>query len=168
VRRLVLLQAMMRTGRHRREHLFSLTPPLAWRKYSRSRMGSAADTRQSRRRLLDPILSLPVSAAERLGRGWRRESHVDKDSCCRVKCPVIIDRCRGQIACSDVYILCCSHHGRDICRSLSAPRGDLVKLTVRQLYGIFSTRRADRRQQRSCGQETNTSNRHHTPLHNKR
>jgi hypothetical protein len=58
VRRLVLLQAMMRTGRHRREHLFSLTPPLAWRKYvSRSHMGSAADTRQSRHRLLDPSLS---------------------------------------------------------------------------------------------------------------
>jgi hypothetical protein len=32
---------------------------------------------------------------------------------------------------------------------VGSTRGDLIKLAVRQLYRIFGTRRADRRQQRS-------------------
>src|SRR5215813_2575439 len=44
-------------------------------------------------------------------------------------------------------------------------RGDLIKLTVRQLYRIFGIRRANRNQQRSRGQQTKKLTTHRT-LHN--
>jgi hypothetical protein len=45
---------------------------------------------------------------------------------------------------------------------VASTRGDLVELIVRQRYGIFSTRPADRRQQRNSGDKTKKPTTHRT------
>jgi hypothetical protein len=118
-------------------------------------------TGAARHRPLHSGLSLPVSPADRLGRGSNNdcsrvsrhhiiESCRDRDvgSHCRINRCHIIECCRGRGVCS---------YG---CRSLRSTRGDLVELTVCQCYRSFSIRYPDGCQQCRCDYQTNNLTTH--------
>jgi len=52
------------------------------------------------------------------------------------------------------------------CRSRASTRGNIVELTVRQLYRTFSIRYADGCQKRRGGHQTNNVTTHRIPFHN--